>query len=438
MKLGSAIPEARVSRRTALRQSAWGFARRALETLSSVRPKHWDALQLSFSRSRRFLTPSAPTPEHLHRVLGWLRNAQDATRSGGVSWGYRSRTAIRSGEVVGWQPAYPETTGYLIETFLRYGRMMQDSDCLNRARRMADWEITVQLNDGGIPGGTIGAQPAASSTFVTGQVIFGWLRAFEEWKDQRYFDPACRAADFLVSCLDEKGRFKTGYSHFCEPGPKAYEIRTGWALVLAGQMLGKPSYVDAGRKISDFTLSCQKPNGWFSQNDLNNNSMPLTHTIGYALEGLLEVGLLLNETACLEAVSTSLSQIQSLTHEDGFLAGRWTADWKPAVKWCCLTGSCQIASVAFRAHRIYPDKGFDELGKKLLGFVASTQILRGANRALVGGIHGSYPFDGDYGRYCCLNWAAKFYADAVMDSFEKSWKHIEPNVLMSADITDRH
>jgi hypothetical protein len=303
---------------------------------------------------------------------------------------------------------------------------------------MAYWELTVQLNDGGIPGGTIGAQPAASSTFVTGQVIFGWLRAFEEWKDQKYFDAASRAADFLVSCLDEEGRFKTGYSHFCEPGPKAYEIRTGWALVLAGEMLGKPSYVDAGRKISDFTLACQKPNGWFSQNDLNNNSMPLTHTIGYALEGLLAVGLLLNETACLEAVSTSLFQIQSLAREDGFLAGRWTADWKPAVAWCCLTGSCQLASVAFRAHRIYPDKGFDELGKKLLGFVASTQILRGANRDLVGGIHGSYPFDGDYGRYCCLNWAAKFYADAIMDFFEESGKHIEPNAHVSANITGTH
>ena len=359
--------------------------------------------------------------------MGWLRNAQDATGSGGISWGYRSRAAIRSGEAVGWQPAYPETTGYLIETFLRYGRMMQDPDCLDRARRMAEWETTAQLHDGGIPGGTFGAQPVASSTFVTGQVLFGWLRAFETWKGQNYFDAACKAADFLVSCVDEEGRFTRGYSHFCEPGPKAYEVRTGWALVLAGLMLGKPGYFNAGRKITGFTLSCQNPNGWFSQNDLNNNSTPLTHTIGYALEGLLEVGLILNETACLEAVSSTLSQIQLLVQRDGFLAGRWTADWEPAVTWCCLTGSCQLASVSLRAHRIYPNRGFGELGKKLLGFVASTQDLGGANQGLIGGIHGSYPFHGDYGQYCTLNWAAKFYADAIMDFFSESREHFEPN-----------
>jgi len=349
--------------------------------------------------------------------MDWLKKAQDATGSGGVSWGYRSRAAILSGETVGWQPAYPETTGYLIETFLRYGRLAHDPDYLERSRRMADWERTVQLEDGGIPGGTLGARRVASSTFVTGQVIFGWLKAYEQWKDQKYGDAACRAADFLVSCLDERGRFQSGYSHFCEPGPKAYEIRTAWALALAGYAWNVPKYVNAARRMADFTMSCQQPNGWFSQNDLDHHSVPLTHTLGYTLEGLLEIGLLLEESACLEAVSTTLSLIQSLTAEDGFLAGRWTEDWKPAVTWCCLTGSSQLASVALRAHRVYPQKGFDVLGKKLLGFVASTQILNGASQGLVGGVHGSYPFDGGYGRYCTLNWAAKFYADAVMDFF---------------------
>jgi hypothetical protein len=403
--------------RTFLPRPVKTIARQALEALSAVRPRHWDALRIRLLESQRSRTASVPSPEHLKKVMDWLKTAQDATSWGGVSWGYRARAAVRSGETVGWQPAYPETTGYLIETFLRYGRMARDRDCWDRAGRMADWEIAMQLGDGGIPGGTVGAQPIASSTFVTGQVIFGWLKALEEWKEPKYAAAVFRAADFLLSCLDEGGRFKSGYSHFCAPGPKAYEIRTGWALALAGQELDVPEYIDAAKRITQFTLSCQQPNGWFAQNDLNHPEMPLTHTIGYTLEGLFEIGLLLNEPRCFEAVNLALSRLGSLVREDGHLPGRWTGEWGPAVSWNCLTGSCQVAGVSLRAHRLYPDKGFDGLGEKLLGFVASTQILEDSNLGLAGGIHGSYPFDGGYGRHCCLNWAAKFYADALMDFF---------------------
>src|SRR5690348_7365984 len=95
-KLISRVPEAGSGHVTPVSQSARRFARRAMESLSAVRPKHWDALRLSFSHSRRFLRPSAPNAEHLRAVMHWLINAQDATGSDGVSWGYRSRAAIRS------------------------------------------------------------------------------------------------------------------------------------------------------------------------------------------------------------------------------------------------------------------------------------------------------------------------------------------------------
>jgi len=55
------------------------------------------------------------------------------------------------------------------------------------------------------------------------------------------------------------------------------------------------------------------------------------------------------------------------------------------------------------------------LGTTRLTFVTSTQKLSGSNPALVGGIPGSYPFSGGYGRFCYLNWAAKFYGDASME-----------------------
>jgi hypothetical protein len=66
-------------------------------------------------------------------------------------------------------------------------------------------------------------------------------------------------------------------------------------------------------------------------------------------------------------------------------------------------------------HARYPEKHFDELGERLLRFVASTQQIDHSNPGLRGSIHGSHPFNGEYGQYCNLNWAAKFFVDAVLD-----------------------
>ncbi|MCP5414899.1 MAG: hypothetical protein H6961_09870, partial [Chromatiaceae bacterium] len=77
-----------------------------------------------------------------------------------------------------WAPSYPETTGYIIRTFYRYAAIANDDDARRRARRMADWEIDIQHPTGGVLAGALGdsAQP---TVFNTGQVIFGWVRAYE-------------------------------------------------------------------------------------------------------------------------------------------------------------------------------------------------------------------------------------------------------------------
>jgi hypothetical protein len=76
---------------------------------------------------------------------------------------------VRSGDHVGWQPAYPEPSGYIIETLIRYREKRSDADAIQRAKRIADWEAGIQLPDGGTQGGVIGAVPVEASTFVTGK-----------------------------------------------------------------------------------------------------------------------------------------------------------------------------------------------------------------------------------------------------------------------------
>src|ERR1017187_3321489 len=206
------------------------LVRSAIEVSSRYRPEHREALSiLRLARSSRphFVEP---TLHHVSTAVTWMKRAQDSSDTGGVAWGYRTRRAFRSNVPLGWMRPYPETTGYIIPTMLRYAAVSGDSDCIDRARRMTDWEVRIQLPDGGFQGGTFGAQPVESSTFVTGQVLFGLTAAYQLFGDDAYRLAAVRAGDYLLSCLDGSGRFVKGYCKFCVAGPKAYEARTGLAL----------------------------------------------------------------------------------------------------------------------------------------------------------------------------------------------------------------
>jgi hypothetical protein len=64
------------------------------------------------------------------------------------------------------------------------------------------------------------------------------------------------------------------------------------------------------------------------------------------------------------------------------------------------------------------NSAYFEAARRLLGFVCWTQEIKSKVAMLSGGISGSYPFSGEYGRWCMLNWATKFFADSLMDYIE--------------------
>jgi hypothetical protein len=405
-------------------------ARVVLEGLNSFHPAHLGALRIS--RLERQVPPRSvePSPQHLSEAIGWTKRAQDSHTSGGVAWGYRARSPVRSGLERGWVNPYPETTGYTIPTMLRYAEMFGDEDSAVRARRMLDWELSIQMPDGGTQGGTLGATPVASSTFVTGQVLFGYLAAHRKFQDERILEAARRAGDWLLGCLDETGRFVRGYSHFCAPGAKAYEARTGAAVAGLGLVTGDQRYVNAASSMADFAMSLQQSNGWFAENDLNHHDQPLTHTIGYVLEGLHEIGTHTGRSDCIAAVRRALDAIEPVVRSDGYLAGRLRSDWTPAVDWVCLTGTSQIAGVFLRMYRETGEPRYLRAGRTLLGFVCFTQELRSGDPRIDGGIRGSYPFSGAYLQWSVCNWPTKFFADSMMDflDVQKAAKNLNPAV----------
>jgi hypothetical protein len=60
------------------------------------------------------------------------------------------------------------------------------------------------------------------------------------------------------------------------------------------------------------------------------------------------------------------------------------------------------------------DPGYLVAARRAIAFVASTQDLMADHPGVRGGIAGSYPIYGRYGRFKYPNWAAKFFADALL------------------------
>jgi hypothetical protein len=352
------------------------------------------------------------TSAHLDAAMQWLCRAQDATADGGVARSYC--VAWSPGfRTVGWLPAYPETTGYIIPTMFDYAARTGKVDFRRRAVAMADWEVRVQMANGAVQGGIIGMAPTPA-VFNTGQVIFGWLRAAQETGEERYVRAAERAGRFLVEHQDGDGVWRRGISRYAKPGRQTYNTRTAWSLLELARVTGDRTFRDAGIRNIDSALTRQLSNGWFGENCLDNDDAPLTHTIAYATRGVLEAGLLLNDERYIAAAQRTAAALLRRQRPDGSLAGRYDRHWRPVVRWSCLTGNAQVAGIWLRVAKHLQDTAYLLAAQRAIGFLASVQDLRARDGGVRGGIAGAYPIFGDYGRFEYLNWAAKFFADAVM------------------------
>ena len=101
--------------------------------------------------------------DHLLATAEWLERAQDATGDGGVSGRYHLRH--------GWSSSYPETTGYIVPTFLALARELGESRFQERASRCIEFLLSLQHPDGAFPALEVAENRTVPSVFNTAQVL---------------------------------------------------------------------------------------------------------------------------------------------------------------------------------------------------------------------------------------------------------------------------
>lgn len=390
-----------------------------MKIITKIAEKYWFFLpidievkkELNKERSKNIIN-SFSDEKHLKKTALWLCKAHDAIKDGGVSRSYKAARFKGYGPA-GWQTSYPETTGYIIPTMFAIATHFNDSSFSKRAVKMADWEIDIQLPSGAVMGSVVTAKPTPA-VFNTGQVIFGWIAAYKQTKDLKYIKAAKKAGDYLMSVQASDGSWQKGDSKFALKGATTYNTRVAWALIELGLEVKEEKYFLSGKKNIELALSKQLDNGWFSDNCLNDPENPLLHTIVYATRGILEAGICLDKTEYIHAALKALDSLIKCQKKDGRIAGRLDKNWAPKADWDCLTGDAQAAIAWLRAYAITGKQEYKDAARRTIDFIKRTQNLEHPNPGIRGGVKGSFPFDGEYGQFEMLNWAAKFFCDALM------------------------
>ena len=114
--------------------------------------------------------------DHLRAAPQWLAAAQDSQFDGGVAGRYQLGR--------GWISSYPETTGYIVPTFVSLNRALPQAGFRQRAERAVQSLLSVQLPEGGFPGLEIAYNRVTPSVFNTGQLLHGLTAWHREAGDE--------------------------------------------------------------------------------------------------------------------------------------------------------------------------------------------------------------------------------------------------------------
>lgn len=339
---------------------------------------------------------------HLEKGINWLILAFNKTKDNGVSCGYSLKSD--------WGPSYPETSGYILCTLIDFYHMTKLDYVKEICRKIADWELSIQLENGGFQSGVIGknSQP---TIFNTGQIILGLISVYREFHSKKYLDGAIKAGNFLVNNQENDGNWKK----FCyKNNSHTYNVRVAWMLLELYQITKIEKYKEAAIKNLNWALTQKENNFWFKNNDPNLKTKPLLHFIAYTIRGFLESGLILNNEIYLQIAFNMANKLLDYFENHKILPARFNLEWISDDKFMCLPGIAQLSIIWFKLYLLYKDKKFLKNALKLNNYLKSKQIINTRNRNIEGAIKGSDPIWGNYMRFTFINWAAKFFCDALI------------------------
>jgi len=318
-----------------------------------------------------------------------------------------------------WRSSYPETTGYIICSLLRAADAGFDPNgkLVHAAQRMGAWLTTVQLESGAFPGGTVDLSSRKAAVFNTGQIVKGFTDLLARGFDRsgEIAPSTRRAVDWMVKIQDDDGCWRQGSSTLTTAPIHSYNVRAAWALARYGLRLGDTRAIEAAVANARWVCRLQSEDGWFEHMSFDLGVPPLTHTIAYTLQGLMEIGAITATDEFIDRTARGTRAMYRLQNaETGAFPGQCAERWQPVGQWTSNTGNAQMAIVGHRLASLTGDTWFSRKARLATEFCRRLQEMDHRDLGRRGAVRGSYPGHRGYGRFWYMNWTQKFYLDALL------------------------
>ena len=344
---------------------------------------------------------------HLYLAADWLLYMQNS--DGGYA---RKFSFLNNGR----DKSYIETTGYIIETLLKF----DIEKYINSALKAGEWLLSIQNKDGSF------SEIDTNKPFVfdTGQVLIGVNSLYKFTKEEKYKNAIKKAGEWLVKVQEEDGSWeKYAYNQ----QKHTYYTRVSAALYEAGEILENEKFKECALKNINWVLENQKDNGFFKYASFLEGVPAYLHTIIYILEGLIEVYKKTKDEKILKAILKNANKLKEVGfYRDLILCSQYDENFNCVNKEKCITGLAQWAGVAVRIYEITKDVSFLQSASITLFYLKAKQIK---SSFMKGGFSASMPFWGRYGGFDFVNWSNKFFIDALLLYQKHSFSKIKEQEL---------
>ena len=314
-------------------------------------------LSQAFDRERN-LRCGFTDEDHLRAAVQWLAAAQDSQSDGGVAGRYRLNR--------GWTSSYPETTGYVVPTFLALSHDLPGAGFRGRAERAVRFLLSVQLPEGGFPGLEIADNRVIPSVFNTAQILHGLTAWHRETGEEEVRIAAGRAVQWLLGLQDPDGAFRRHASEDYDDRANTYSAYLACRLAEWGDYAADRAALAAASRHLDWTLAHRRPNDWIAlagfDEDQHRADEAFTHSIAYAIGGILSTAETLGRSDGITAAAAAAERLARRLELSRFLPGLIGGDWRGRSRYACLTGNCQMALIWFRLHGLIAQSAAGQCG----------------------------------------------------------------------------